>query len=324
MWSWLTFTQSRGFGHDKEGTRSALARRAITDKIGTNIMKLLTPRQLTLLDQGLMQFINRSDDGNTALQAGLKMVHATPRETLPGGLLPKSWKKEDGLFPEKAVPTCWYSSSICRAIEHTLDHHGSAVHEQGMRIIIFGAGAQGNLHTKMITRSNNTQGSSVGSDYFTTMPLPNLNPQQAWNFGPDTMIIDVKSPMSQTPWHTTLLHNSLLSGTRATNALATCNALYNAQPRGCHTCNWSEDGCRVCNKRGMASRLVDIATQLYEHGSHTLVGKRFKREFDDGEWYEGTVAYWERGHYRLEYLDGDAEDVNDSFVIRSKKFKLLE
>ena len=324
MWSWLTFTQSRGFGNNKEGTRTALARRAITDKISTNIVKLLPPQKLALLDQGLMQFENRDGDANRALEAGLKMVHATPRETLPGGLLPKSWSMEDGLCPEKAVLTCWCSSSIRRAIEHTLDNHGSAVCEQGMRIILFGAGAHDNLHTKMIARSCHTKGSSIGSDYYTTMPLPNLNPQQAWNFGPDTMIIDVKSPKSQTPWHTTLLHNSLLSGTRAANALATCNALYNAQPRGCGDCYWQEDGCHRCNKRGMATRLVDIATPLHEHGSHPIVGKRFKRKFDDGEWYEGTVAYWKRGLYRLEYLDGDAEDVDHNFVIRSKKFKLLE
>ena len=29
-----------------------------------------------------------------------------------------------------------------------LDHHGSAVHMQGMRIIIFGAGAHDNLHSE--------------------------------------------------------------------------------------------------------------------------------------------------------------------------------
>jgi hypothetical protein len=55
-----------------------------------------------------MQFMNRDDDANRALQAGLKMVHATPRETLPGGLLPKSWKREDGLCPESTVPTSWW------------------------------------------------------------------------------------------------------------------------------------------------------------------------------------------------------------------------
>jgi hypothetical protein len=171
MWSWLTFTQSRGFGNNKEGSRTMLARRAITDKIGTNIVKLLPPQKLALLDQGLMQFKNRDGDANRALQAGLKMVHATPRETLPGGLLPKSWRMEDGLCPESAVLTCWYSSSICRAIEHTLDHHGSAVCEQGMRIILFGAGAHDNLHTKMIANSRTTHGSSVGSNYFTARVL---------------------------------------------------------------------------------------------------------------------------------------------------------
>ncbi len=115
---------------------------AITDKIG----KLLTPQKLTLLDQRLSQLTGKDGEANRALQAGLKMVHATPMEALPGGLLPKSWKKEDGQCPERAVPTCWYTSSICRAIEHTLDHHGSAVHKQGMRIILFGAGTHDNLH----------------------------------------------------------------------------------------------------------------------------------------------------------------------------------
>ena len=98
------------------------------------------------LDQGLSQLTGKDGEANRALQAGLKMVRATPMEALPGGLLPKSWKKKDGLCPERAVPTCWYTSSICRAVEHTLDHHGSAVHEQGMRIILFGAGTHDNLH----------------------------------------------------------------------------------------------------------------------------------------------------------------------------------
>jgi hypothetical protein len=52
------------------------------------------------LDQGLSQLTGKDGEANRALQAGLKMVRATPMEALPGGLLPKSWKKEDGLCPD--------------------------------------------------------------------------------------------------------------------------------------------------------------------------------------------------------------------------------
>ena len=38
----------------------------------------------------------RALEAYSALEEGLKMVHATPKEFLPGGLLPMSFKIEDG------------------------------------------------------------------------------------------------------------------------------------------------------------------------------------------------------------------------------------
>ena len=44
----------------------------------------------------------RALEAYNALEEGLKMVHATPKEMLPGGLLPMSFKIEDGRVPERA------------------------------------------------------------------------------------------------------------------------------------------------------------------------------------------------------------------------------
>ena len=41
----------------------------------------------------------RALEAYNALEEGLKMVHATPKEILPGGLLPMSFKIEDGRVP---------------------------------------------------------------------------------------------------------------------------------------------------------------------------------------------------------------------------------
>ena len=300
-----TFLQSRGFGPYNKKDRGIVARRNLTDTICTNIQAQIKPDRLSLLDVGLGNFTSSVCDAHTALKEGVKMVHATPKETLPGGLLPMTFKIEDSMVPERAVAELWCTSGIRRAVEHTLDSHGSAVHVNGMRIILFGPGARDWLHAKMIAKvGSSMKGSSIGSDFVTTMPLRCEDPQQPWNLGKDAMVISVASPQDkENPLGASILHDRLLDGVRADNALAACNAVYDAQKMGCghNDCKYSKEGCSSCRRRGIEARLPGIATPRYEHGTHSLVGMKFLKKFDDGIWYGGKITSWKRGRYRLEY-----------------------
>ena len=337
-----SFLQSRGLGksHGSNGKR-AQDRRNVVDTICTSIQDQIKPDRLPLLDVGLSNFTRKGGDAYNALEEGLKMVHATPMETLPGGLLPMSFNLGDSKRPERAVGELWCSSGIRRAVEHTVDNHVSAWHVNGMHVVIFGPGARDWLHAKMIaTVGISSQGSSVGCDYVTTMKLPCEDPLQPWNLGEDTMVIRVASPQDKVnPYAASILHDRLLDGDRAASALAACNAVYDSQPMGCQVkiCRFRKEGCFSCRRRGIEVRLSDIATQKYPHGTHQLVGIRFQKRFDDGEWYDGKITSWKRGRYRLEYADPkekrfagrpvtDAEDKADDQANfkNNKRFKILK
>jgi hypothetical protein len=108
-----TFTQSRGLGWNKPGSRGAIARQNITDNIGTKIMEQLTPVRLTLLDLGLSQFTGRDGDAHMALQAGLKMANIRSARCHHARTRP-------GVFPASAtlLSTCSTTTaapSTCRA-----------------------------------------------------------------------------------------------------------------------------------------------------------------------------------------------------------------
>jgi hypothetical protein len=321
--SWKTFVHSR---YDKysstETHRASLARRNNADTICTAVQKLLKPKQLEWLDVGLGQFTTKKPNPNRALTEGLKLVHGTPMTSLPGGLLPKTFKMEDAQVPERAVGECWFSSGVNRAVEHTLDGKFSAFYANGMKIIAVGPGAQDNYHAKIIAFSEGVRATTVGCDYLTTVGLPAMDDEQPWNLGPDTLVISISSPVSPQPWDASILHNGIITGARADAALQACNAFYDAQPAGCSFCYWV--GCDSCNKRGIEARLADIAPKRYEHGSYPLVGKRFRKLFADGVWYEGVAKSVKRGLYRIEYDDGDAEDVLPKTLKANLTFLLIE
>jgi hypothetical protein len=339
-----SFLQSRGLGRSNNGKRIQ-DRRDVVNTICTSIQSQIKPDRLPLLDVGLSNFTRQGGNAYNALEEGLKMVHATTKETLPGGLLPMSFNVADSKAPERAVAELWCSSGIRRAVEHTIDNHTSAWHVNGMHVVIFGPGARDWLHAKMIAMVGiSSQGSSVGCDYVTTMPLPCEDPLQPWNFGDDTMVIRVASPKDKVnPYGASIIHDRLLEGDRAASALAACNAVYDAQPMGCSynngtpKCNFRKEGCFNCRRRGIDARLSDIATPRYEHGTHPLVGVRFQKRFDDGEWYEGKITSWKRGRYKLEYDDSkekrfagrpvrDAEEKYDDMgqITKQKRFKILK
>jgi hypothetical protein len=46
--------------------------------------------------------------------------------------------------------------------------------------------------------------------------------------------------------------------------------------------------------------------------------------FADGVWYEGVAKSVKRGLYRIEYDDGDAEDVLPSTLKANTRFVLIE
>jgi hypothetical protein len=335
-----SFLQSRGKGNNS-GRRRIQDRRNVVDTICSSIQSIIKPDRLPLLDVGLSNFTRKGGDAYNALEEGLKMVHATPKETLPGGLLPMSFNLADSKVPERAVGELWCSSGIRRAVEHTVDSHTSAWHVNGMHVVLFGPGARDSLHAKMIpTVGISSQGSSVGCDYVTTMPLPCEDPLHPWDFGEDTMVIRVESPQSKVnPRGASMIHDRLLEGDHAASALAACNAVYDAQPMGCGQmrCNYSKEGCSNCRRRGIDARLSDIATPRYVHRTHPLVGIRFQKRFDDGEWYDGKITSWKRGRYRLEYddpkekrfagqpvRDAEEKDGNMRNFTASKRFKILK
>ena len=307
---YATLTQSRGIGSET-GSKIEIRQRLV-DTIVQNIAARIQPARIKLLDVAVAQCANAFSDGCSALEKGLHVCHATPAVDLPGGLLPMTYSMKDGERPEIAVPELWLTSSIRRSVEHVLDSHYSAVHMHGIRIIIIGPGAPDLFHVKIVNSFGINNGSSVGCDFLTSARLPSL-PQQPWNFGTDTFVINIASPMSDSPWSATILHDSLLSGASASRALtATNNAYFNLE-RGCSKCHWDLAGCTLCNRRGCPARVEGIAPPIrrYDPVSRSLLGQRITKQFPDGEWYEGTIKSLCRGLYKVEYDDGDTEEYSE-------------
>ena len=308
-----TLLHSRGNGRI---TGPAIeSRLRIVDTVTQHISRVISPGRLLLLDRALDK-LEKDDDGHTALERGLYVVHATPMTDLQGGLLPKTFSFHDAAWPKTSVATLWFTSSIRRAIEHCADSHYSSMHAQGLRIILVGPGAYCNFHVKLVVPAQNRM--TVGLDFVTTASLPPIAPAEPWNFGPDTMVIDVAGAMGATPWAVKIIHDSLLSGVAAATAIRVANETYSGLAKGCVHCDFKDGGCERCNaSRGIGAVVENITPGIYDirHRCHKLIGRRVRKLFEDqdGEkdWYEGTIHSYRRGLYKINHDDGDEEWLSD-------------
>lgn len=301
---YATLDQSRGNG----GLCGRLLadRNGILEMILVNITRVVSPDRLQLLDTAVLQ-LTKDDNGYSALENGLKLCHCTAVPQLEGGsLAPMTFTPEDGRrLPRRQVPLLWLTSSVRRAIEHVMFSHYSAMHVHGVHIVIVGPGAANNFHAKVINSHLPRNGSSTGCDYFTTENLP-FSAGRPWNFGVDTMVLEVAGPNTPTPWAVRVVDDSLLGGEEAVRALARSNDFYFSLPVGCGGCGYDRLGCVRCiTNRGVAGRLEAISTPylLSTHLAYTLLDQRVCK-LVDGEWCSGTIDSYARGLYTVIY-DGD-------------------
>ena len=293
------------------------SRTRIIDNIMEHTAAALGHQRLLLLNRGLAE-LEKTGSGHKALERGVYLCHATPVTLLPGGLRPMSYNFLDAIWPKTAVATLWFTSSLRRAAEHCADSHYSAMHALGLRIILVGPGAPANFHVKVlvpVAANSGRGGSGTGIDFQTTASLPPISTDEPWNFGPDTMVIEVAGAMGATPWAVRIIHDSLLSDQeQAATAIRVCNETYFGLAKGCSTCGYGEKGCVHCNtRRGIAGRVENITAGIYKsnHKCHKLIGRRISKLFEDGEWYTGTIHSYRRGLYEINYDDGDSEWLTD-------------
>ena len=210
-----SLSQSRGGGSQTGAVLES--RNTIVDTIMGGIFAVLGAARLKLIDDYV------ADDAtamSTALDKAIKLVHATPC-TLAGlgsGLVAFSIGFTDVLKIPMGRRKLWLTTSIRRAVEHTLDTHLSAVSRAGMRIILAGPGAPNWFHLSILKQPC---GAARGFDAATYHSLPFTNAAKT-AMGADTMVLDVASPETATPWRVTLVNDSLLSKTQ-TEAAANRN-----------------------------------------------------------------------------------------------------
>ena len=302
-----TLIHSRGKGPTQVSERESRTR--IIDTIMEHTASALGQEKLLLLGRGLAE-LEKTGNGQKSLEHGLYLCHATPVTLLPGGLLPMTYGYHDAIWPKTAVATLWLTSSLRRATEHCADSHYSAMHAQGLRIILVGPGAPANFHVKVIVPTQNRSGSGSGLDFITTASLPPVAPDEPWNFGRDTMVIEVAGALGATPWAVKIVHDSLLSGQEAATAITVCNETYFGLAKGCSHCQYRKHGCDLCNtNRGVGGRVENITAGIYQSDNkcHKLVGRKISKQFDDGEWYTGTIHSFHRGLFKINYDNGTTE-----------------